>query len=91
MPLIGLIVVRFLEGKVTVLNHYIWDVEFPVQLLAYVPDPSVVPEEVETFRTDSLNIQSEPAKVLTPDGELLGLTPIEVRCLPKAIEVICSK
>jgi YegS/Rv2252/BmrU family lipid kinase len=45
-------------------------------------------KEVETFRANKLTLKSQPTKVLTPDGELLGLTPIEVKCLPKAIEVI---
>lgn len=48
-------------------------------------------KEVETFRASKLTLKSKPTKVLTPDGELLGLTPIEVRCLPKAIEVISKK
>ena len=32
-------------------------------------------------------IETTPQKLLTPDGQLMGSTPIEVECLPKAIEV----
>ncbi len=42
---------------------------------------------VETFKVKHIKISSEKAKVLTPDGELIGITPVEVECLPQAIEV----
>ncbi|MCX6137852.1 MAG: diacylglycerol kinase family lipid kinase [Ignavibacteriales bacterium] len=44
--------------------------------------------EVETFRARHLKIETLPAKMLTPDGQLMGSTPIEVECLPSAIEVL---
>ena len=43
--------------------------------------------EVETFQAKRIKIQTDIPKVLTPDGELVGITPVEVECLPKAIEV----
>ena len=47
----------------------------------------VTMKEVETFQTKHLKIETSPLKMLTPDGQLMGSTPIEVECLPKAIEV----
>jgi YegS/Rv2252/BmrU family lipid kinase len=44
-------------------------------------------DEVETFQASHIKIQADESKVLTPDGELVGITPVEVRCLPGAIEV----
>ena len=44
-------------------------------------------DEVETYQARSIRITTNPPKVLTPDGELLGITPVEVECLPQAIEV----
>ena len=44
-------------------------------------------KEVETFQAKRLKIETLPQKLLTPDGQLVGSTPIEVECLPKAIEV----
>jgi diacylglycerol kinase (ATP) len=45
-------------------------------------------EEVETFRAKHLKIETAPAKMLTPDGQLMGSTPIEVECIPSAIDVL---
>lgn len=44
-------------------------------------------DEVETFRAKKIKIETEPKKLLTPDGQLMGTTPIEIECLPEAIEV----
>ena len=43
--------------------------------------------EVETFQTKKIRIETNVPKVLTPDGELMGTTPVEVECLEKDIEV----
>ncbi len=43
--------------------------------------------EVEQFQSRSIRIKTDIPKILTPDGELLGTTPVEVECLHKAIEV----
>lgn len=43
--------------------------------------------EVESFTVRHLSITTDAPKVLTPDGELLGSTPIEVECLGGDIEV----
>ena len=44
-------------------------------------------DEVETFKAKEIKVETAIPKVLTPDGELLGITPIEVKCLHQAIEV----
>lgn len=44
-------------------------------------------KEVETFKARRIKIETSPAKTLTPDGQLMGSTPIEIECLPGAIEV----
>ncbi|MBN2280512.1 MAG: diacylglycerol kinase family lipid kinase [Candidatus Marinimicrobia bacterium] len=43
--------------------------------------------EVETWKATKIKVVTDVPKVLTPDGELLGITPIEVECLKQAIEV----
>ncbi|MCK5076488.1 MAG: diacylglycerol kinase family lipid kinase, partial [Calditrichia bacterium] len=44
-------------------------------------------DEIETFQVKKIKIESDITKVLTPDGELMGVTPVEVECLSKALEV----
>lgn len=44
-------------------------------------------KEVETFQARHLKIETGSPKLLTPDGQLMGSTPIEVECIPRAIEV----
>jgi YegS/Rv2252/BmrU family lipid kinase len=44
-------------------------------------------KEVETFQARKIKVQSDIPKVLTPDGELVGITPVEIECLPRDIEV----
>lgn len=44
-------------------------------------------EEVETFQARKMKFETDIPKILTPDGELMGSTPIEVECLPRAVEV----
>jgi YegS/Rv2252/BmrU family lipid kinase len=46
-------------------------------------------KEVEMFQARHLKIETNPPKTLTPDGQLMESTPIEVTCLPKSIEVFC--
>ena len=43
--------------------------------------------EVETFQAKKIKVQTNIPKILTPDGEVFGSTPIEVECLKQAIEV----
>lgn len=43
--------------------------------------------EIETFQAKSIKIISAKPKVLAPDGELIGITPLEVECLRQAVEV----
>ncbi len=43
--------------------------------------------EVEHFTARTMSFRSTPAKVLTPDGEITGTTPITVNVLPGKIRV----
>ena len=47
-------------------------------------------KEVECFKAKKIKIETSPAKLLTPDGQLMESTPIEIECLQKAIEVITA-
>ena len=42
--------------------------------------------EVETYKAKNIKISSAKPKVLSPDGELIGTTPLEIECLHQAIE-----
>ena len=44
-------------------------------------------KEVETFKAKKIKISTEIEKILTPDGELFGSTPIEIECLHQAVDV----
>ncbi|HOC24470.1 MAG TPA: diacylglycerol kinase family lipid kinase, partial [bacterium] len=43
--------------------------------------------EVEHFTASTMSFRTTPAKVLTPDGEITGTTPITVNVLPGKIRV----
>jgi len=43
--------------------------------------------EVETYQAKKIRIVSQKPKILSPDGELTGITPVEVECLKQAIDV----
>ena len=43
---------------------------------------------VETFTAKHIKITTVPPKVLTPDGELIGITPVEIECLHHEIKVL---
>lgn len=43
-------------------------------------------KQVETFTAQHISLNATPVKVLTPDGELLGNTPIDVSCLKQDLE-----
>ncbi|MCF7808741.1 MAG: diacylglycerol kinase family lipid kinase [Candidatus Marinimicrobia bacterium] len=44
-------------------------------------------KEIETFQASYIRVETDIPKVLTPDGELMGSTPLEVNCLKHAIDV----
>ena len=44
-------------------------------------------DEIETFQAKNIRIETDVPKNLTPDGELYGTTPVEVKCLHQAVEV----
>lgn len=43
--------------------------------------------EVETWQARHIKVTTDSPKVLTPDGELIGITPVEIECLKQDIEV----
>ncbi len=43
--------------------------------------------EIETFQAKNIKIKSAAPKILSPDGELIGITPVEIECWKQAIEV----
>ncbi len=44
-------------------------------------------DEVETFQAKNIKVSTQPQKILTPDGELLGSTPIDVTCIKEGVEI----
>lgn len=44
-------------------------------------------EEVEQFKAKKIKVETDIPKVLTPDGELVGITPVSVECLHQAVPV----
>lgn len=44
-------------------------------------------KEVETFKAKKIKIQTSPNKLLTPDGQLMGSTPIEIECFKEMLPV----
>lgn len=43
--------------------------------------------EIETYQAKKIKIECDETKVLTPDGELIGITPVTVECIQGAVEV----
>ncbi|MBU0559668.1 MAG: diacylglycerol kinase family lipid kinase [Bacteroidetes bacterium] len=48
-------------------------------------------KEVETFQAKSIKIATDVPLMLTPDGELMGSTPISLECIPGAVDVFVNK
>jgi len=44
-------------------------------------------EEVEQFKAKKIKIETDVPKVLAPDGEMVGITPMKVECLHQAVPV----
>jgi diacylglycerol kinase (ATP) len=44
-------------------------------------------DEVEQFKAKRISVRTGIPKVLTPDGELVGITPVKVECLHQAVPV----
>lgn len=42
-------------------------------------------KEVEVFKAKHIKVETYPQKTLTPDGQIMESTPIEIECLPKSI------
>ncbi|MCK5148489.1 diacylglycerol kinase family lipid kinase [bacterium] len=47
--------------------------------------------EVEIFKAKSIKIETDPVKVLAPDGELLGTTPLQIDCIHHAVDMFWTK
>jgi diacylglycerol kinase (ATP) len=47
-------------------------------------------DEVESFQARSIRIRTEEPKVLAPDGEVFGTSPVEIECLHRALEVFAE-
>lgn len=47
----------------------------------------ILEKELEYFQVKNIKIQTNTPKILSPDGELMGSTPVEIDSLPQAIEV----
>lgn len=86
----------FLMAPHAVINDGLLDVTLlnkvsRVRLLQALPKiftgAHVKMKEVECFKAEKIKIETKPQKLLTPDGRLIGSTPIEIECLPKALEV----
>ncbi len=45
-------------------------------------------EDLICFRTSQIKVITDPPQKVVIDGELVGTTPIEVKCLPKSLAVI---
>jgi diacylglycerol kinase (ATP) len=46
---------------------------------------------VETFRCSRISVNFEPPQRVTPDGEILGTTPLEIEVVPRALEVFALR
>jgi YegS/Rv2252/BmrU family lipid kinase len=44
-------------------------------------------EEVEQFKAKNIKIETDTPKVLAPDGELVGITPVSIECLHQDVPV----
>jgi diacylglycerol kinase (ATP) len=44
-------------------------------------------DEVEQFKAKKILVETDTPKILTPDGELVGITPVSVECLHQAVPV----
>lgn len=48
-------------------------------------------DEIDVYKVQSVKLWTEEPKVLIPDGEIFGRTPIEVGIEPGAVEVFCKE
>ena len=44
-------------------------------------------KEIETFQAKEIKIEMDEVKLLGPDGEIEGKTPVSISCIPNAIEI----
>ena len=46
--------------------------------------------EVEVYQAEEIKFDMNPTSLLSPDGELLGQTPVTITCLPSAVRLFWS-
>lgn len=44
--------------------------------------------KIEMLRGKKLRLESDPPQLLTPDGEILGQTPVEIEVLPRRVQFV---
>ena len=60
------------------------------QLFPKIPSGTQVDEpDVAYFRTERIEVESEPASLVDLDGDLVGKTPATFEVLPRAVEILC--
>ncbi len=86
----------FMMAPGAVLNDGLLDITIlnkvgRLRLLQYFPSlfkgKHILKPEVETIQARKITIESEIPKLLAPDGEHLGTTPVSIECLPQAVEL----
>ncbi len=89
----------FLMAPSAILNDGLLDITLlnkvsRIRLLQALPKiftgEHVKMKEVECFKAKHIKIETEPRKLLTPDGQLMESTPIEIECMNNAIEVFAK-
>jgi YegS/Rv2252/BmrU family lipid kinase len=48
-------------------------------------------DEIECFKARKIKIETDQAKTLIPDGEIMGSTPFMIECLPSSVNVFWEK
>ncbi|MGD1856822.1 MAG: YegS/Rv2252/BmrU family lipid kinase [Leptolyngbyaceae cyanobacterium] len=54
-------------------------------------DTPVQREDVGYFRCSGIKVSTEPAQKVVLDGEMIGTTPIEVKCIPKGLTLMVPR
>ena len=54
-------------------------------------DEAAQREDIGYFRTKKVKVTTEPPQKIALDGEIIGETPVEIECIPKALTVFIPK
>lgn len=52
-------------------------------------DPQEIPDSVLHWKTREVQITAKPEQLVQADGEDIGVTPLSVRILPRAVKIVC--